>query len=132
MAEQQKSGKMTVFKSDRHEDLMAIYFVTFVVLATLGYMAFIVPSVNFKAPSDGKILSIAVKPGQTIQKGEVLMSLEVKEKKMVEGKLEEKLSKKDIKSKVNGKILEVKAKEGDAKKKGEAVMVIEHEKGTLP
>ena len=55
-----KCGKMTVFRTDRHEDYAAMVFVTCVVAAVLLYMAYIVPTITLKAPSDGKILSVAV------------------------------------------------------------------------
>ena len=57
MAEKNKS--LTVFKSDRHEDVAAIIFSGLIVVVVLTYMAFIVPSVSIKAPQDGKLVEIA-------------------------------------------------------------------------
>jgi biotin carboxyl carrier protein len=59
--------------------------------------------------------------------------MEVTEKKMVGGQLQEKVATKDIKSTLDGKVLAIKAKPGDAVKKGKDVlMVLEPEKGQLP
>ena len=130
--EVKKSGKMTVFRSDRHEDMAAMVLVGCLVVAVLCYMAFIVPTVTVGAPSDGKIVSIAVSESGMVQKGEPLYSFEVKEKKWTQGKVEEKLVTRDIKSAASGKVLKVVAKPGDELKKGKPIVVLEHEKGTLP
>ena len=130
--EAKKSGKMTVFRSDRHEDMAAIVLVGCLVVIVLCYMAFIVPTVTVGAPSDGKIVSIAVSESGMVQKGEPLYTFEVKEKKWTQGKVEEKLVTRDIKSAASGKVLKVVAKPGDELKKGKPIVVLEHEKGTLP
>ncbi|HML52618.1 MAG TPA: biotin/lipoyl-binding protein [Solidesulfovibrio magneticus] len=130
--EVKKSGKMTVFRSDRHEDMAAMVLVGCLVVAVLCYMAFIVPTVTVGAPSDGKIVSIAVSESGMVQKGEPLYTFEVKEKKWTQGKVEEKLVTRDIKSAASGKVLKVVAKPGDELKKGKPIVVLEHEKGTLP
>jgi multidrug efflux pump subunit AcrA (membrane-fusion protein) len=130
--EVKKSGKMTVFRSDRHEDMAAMALVGCLVVAVLCYMAFIVPTVTVGAPSDGKIVSIAVSESGMVQKGEPLYTFEVKEKKWTQGKVEEKLVTRDIKSAASGKVLKVVAKPGDELKKGKPIVVLEHEKGTLP
>ena len=130
--EVKKSGKMTVFRTDRHEDMAAMVLVGCLVVAVLCYMAFIVPTVTVGAPSDGKVVSIAVSESGMVKKGEPLYSFEVKEKKWTQGKVEEKLVTRDIKSAASGKVLKVVAKPGDELKKGKPIVVLEHEKGTLP
>jgi multidrug efflux pump subunit AcrA (membrane-fusion protein) len=133
MAEDKKSGKMTVFKTDRHEDLAAMVFVSIVVVSVLIYMAYIIPTITLKAPSDGKIIAVSVQPKADVKKGDLLYSLEVKEKKYAQGKLEEKVVLKEIHAKTNGKVLSVSAKAGDAVKKDKSpILVLDHEKGTLP
>lgn len=130
--EVKKSGKMTVFRSDRHEDLAAMVLVGFLVVAVLCYMAFIVPTVTVGAPMDGKIVAIVVAESGMVKKGDALYSIEFKEKKFVQGKLEEKVAVREVKSTANGKVLKLAAKTGDELKKGKPVIVLEHEKGTLP
>jgi multidrug efflux pump subunit AcrA (membrane-fusion protein) len=130
--EVKKSGKMTVFRTDRHEDLAAMVLVGCLVVIVLGYMAFIVPTVTVGAPSDGKVVAIAVTESGLVKKGEPLYSFEVKEKKWTQGQVEEKLVVREIKSAAGGKVLKVVAKAGDELKKGKPIVVLEHEKGTLP
>ena len=130
--EVKKSGKMTVFRTDRHEDMAAMVLVGCLVVAVLCYMAFIVPTVTVGAPSDGKVVSIAVSESGMVQKGEPLYSFEVKEKKWTQGKVEEKLVTREVKSAASGKVLKVVAKPGEELKKGKPIVVLEHEKGTLP
>jgi len=133
MADVKKEGKMTVFRTDRHEDIAAIVLVALVVSYVLFYMAFIVPDVTVKAPSDGKVLALSAKVGGMVKKGDLLAKLEVVEKKFVSGALQEKTVQKDIKANANGKILKVGVKEGEAVKKNKnTIVVLEHEKGTLP
>ena len=110
MAEDKNSGKMTVFKTDRHEDLAAMVFVAIVVVSVLIYMAYIIPTITLSAPSDGKIIAVAVQPDASVKKGDLLYSIEVKEKKYAQGKLEEKVVVKEIHAKTNGKVLSVSAK----------------------
>ena len=130
--EVKKSGKMTVFRTDRHEDLAAMVLVGFLVVCVLCYMVFIVPTVTVGAPSDGKVVAIAVTESGLVKKGEPLYSFEVKEKKWTQGQVEEKLVVREIKSAAGGKVLKVVAKAGDELKKGKPIVVLEHEKGTLP
>jgi multidrug efflux pump subunit AcrA (membrane-fusion protein) len=130
--EVKKSGKMTVFRTDRHEDMAAMVLVGCLVVAVLCYMAFIVPTVTVGAPSDGKVVSIAVSESGMVQKGEPLYAFEVKEKKWTQGKVEEKLVTREVKSAASGKVLKVVAKPGEELKKGKPIVVLEHEKGTLP
>lgn len=126
-------GKMTVFKTDRHEDAAAMIFVTFVTAAVLLYMAFIVPTITITPAQDGKLVALKVLPDQIIKKGDLMYTFEYKDKKFVDGKLEEKLATKDVKASTNGKVLSVGAKEGDELKKGKTmILVMDHEKGTLP
>ena len=127
-----KGGKMTVFRTDRHEDLAAMVLVGFLVLCVLCYMAFIVPTVTVGAPMDGRIVDIAVTETGMVKSGEALYSFEVKEKKWKQGKVEEKLVVREIKSAASGKVLKLVAKPGDELKKGKPIVVLEHEKGTLP
>jgi acetyl/propionyl-CoA carboxylase alpha subunit len=131
---QETTGKgMTVFESDRHEDIGAIIFSVVVVAGVLIYMAFFVGTISFDAPSDGKILSIGVVENAPIKTGDVLLTMEVKEKKLVHGKTEEKVVKKEIKSKMNGTVIGVKKAVGDQVKKGkDVIMVLKPRTGTLP
>lgn len=123
MSEPKKNTKMTVFKTDRHEDVAAMFFVTVVVASILIYMAFIIPSVTIMAPAAGKVVAVAVQPGDEVNKGDLLYSLEIK------GKPEPK----KYKAVTSGKILSVTAKPDDKVKKGKSEMlVLQHEKGTLP
>ena len=123
MSETKKNTKMTVFKTDRHEDMAAMFFVALVVVSILVYMAYIIPSITIKAPASGKIVAVAVEPGAEVKKGDLLYSLEIK------GKPEPK----KYKAITNGKILSVSAKPEDKVKKGTTeILVLDHEKGTLP
>ena len=78
MAEKNKS--LTVFKSDRHEDMAAIIFSGLIVVVVLTYMAFIVPSVNIKPTLDGKLAELFVSEGAMVKSGDKLYSLEVVKK----------------------------------------------------
>lgn len=132
MAEEKKKG-MTVFKSDRHEDWASIVAAGLVVVVVLAYMAFFVSQVPFKAPADGKILAIKVTENSLVKAGDVLLTMEVKDQKVVEGVTEEKIVQKDIKSKINGKVLSLAKKEGDSvKKKKDVILFMEPERGQLP
>ncbi|MBA4358110.1 MAG: hypothetical protein C0405_10340, partial [Desulfovibrio sp.] len=72
-------------------------------------------------------------PEQEIKKGELLYTIEYKDKKFVAGQLQEKLATKDILASTSGKVLSVGVKEGDELKKGKTnILVMDHEKGTLP
>lgn len=123
MSEPKKNTKMTVFKTDRHEDVAAMFFVTIVVASILIYMAFIIPNVSIKAPAAGKVVTVDVQPGDEVNKGDLLYSLELK------GKPEPK----KYKAVTGGKILSVSAKPEDKVKKGkDEILVLQHEKGTLP
>ena len=65
-----KKKSLTVFKTDRHEDIAAIVFSGLVVVVVLTYMAFIVPSVSIKPPQDGKLVEIFVTEGSEVAKGD--------------------------------------------------------------
>lgn len=128
-----KKKSLTVFKTDRHEDIAAIVFSGLVVVVVLTYMAFIVPSVNIKAPQDGKLVEIFVAEGSAVAKGDKLYSLEVVKKKWVNNEMQEKTVVEEFTAKTSGKILKVAGKPGDALKKGkQTVVVMDHKKGTLP
>lgn len=128
-----KKKSLTVFKSDRHEDLAAIFASALIVVVVLTYMAFIVPSVGIKAPQDGKLVEIFVAEGADVKKGDKLYALEVVKKKWVNNVMEEKVAVESFTAKANGKVLKVSAKPGGAVKKGkQTIVVLEHEKGTLP
>ena len=131
MAEKNKS--LTVFKSDRHEDVAAIIFSGLIVVVVLTYMAFIVPSVSIKPTQDGKLVELFVSEGSVVKNGDKLYSLEVVKKKWVNNQMEEKVVVENFTAKANGKVLKVSGKPGDKVKKGkETLVVLEHEKGTLP
>lgn len=128
-----KKKSLTVFKSDRHEDVAAIFASALIVVVVLTYMAFIVPSVGIKASQDGKLVEIFVTEGTEVKKGDKLYALEVVKKKWVNNVMEEKVVVENFTAKANGKVLKVSGKPGDALKKGkQAIVVLEHEKGTLP
>ncbi|MBG3876618.1 biotin/lipoyl-binding protein [Desulfovibrio oxamicus] len=128
-----KKKSLTVFKSDRHEDVAAILASALIVVVVLVYMAFIVPSVGIKASQDGKLVEVFVTEGAEVKKGDKLYSLEVVKKKWVNNVMEEKIAVENFTAKANGKVLKVSGKPGDSLKKGkQAIVVLEHEKGTLP
>jgi multidrug resistance efflux pump len=128
-----KEKGMTVFKSDRHEDLAAIVTSALVVCAVLFYMAFLSGPISFKAPSDGSIINVAVAENTPVKKGDVLLTMEVKEKKVAHGQLEEKVVQKEIKSKMNGTVVNVSAAAGNkVSKDKDVIMVLKPERGSLP
>lgn len=129
----EKNKSLTVFKTDRHEDIAAIIFSGLVVVVVLSYMAFVVPTVTIKVPQDGKLVEIFVTEGTEVAKGDKLYSLEVVKKKWVNNVLEEKKVVEEFTAKTSGKILKVAGNPGDDVKKGKhAVVVMDHQKGTLP
>lgn len=131
MADEKK--KLTVFKTDRHEDIAACVASALVVAIVLGYMAFIVPVVNVKAAVDGKVTEIVVQKDAVVKKGDKLYTMEVVKKKWTNNVMEEKTVTEEVLAKANGKVVDVKAKAGDAVKKGKTVILeLDHEKGTLP
>ena len=128
-----KKKSLTVFKTDRHEDIAAIVFSGLVVVVVLTYMAFIVPSVSIKPPQDGKLVEIFVTEGSEVAKGDKLYSLEVVKKKWVKNEMQEKSVIEEFTAKTSGKVLKVAGNPGDALKKGkQTVVVMDHQKGTLP
>ena len=130
---QEKSKSLTVFKTDRHEDIAAIILAGITVVAVLFYMAFIAPTVTVKADSDGKLVSIAVEKDAYVKQGDLIYSLEIIEKKWKGDEVEEVAKVKEIFAKANGKVLEIVASPNDQLKKGKTgILVLEHEKGTLP
>ncbi|MFP5240670.1 MAG: biotin/lipoyl-binding protein [Acidobacteriota bacterium] len=132
MSAEEKKKALTVFKTDRHEDVAACGFAGLAVVIVLCYMAFFVPSVTIKAPVDGKLTEIKVKVGDTIKEGQPLYVYETKKKKFVQGQMQETAVTETFKSKTPGKVLAVKLNPGDAFKKGNGLLVVEHVKGTLP
>jgi len=133
MSENAPKKSLTVFKSDRHEDIAAITLAAIVVIATLTYMSLIVPSVTVSADSDGKMLSVSVLEGAQIKKGDILYTLSVVEKKWKGDTVEETAKEKIIKAKTSGKVLKVYALANSPTKKGKTpILELEHEKGTLP
>lgn len=131
MSDQKKS--LTVFKTDRHEDIAAIIGSAIIVVVVLVYMAFVVPSVSIKPQQDGKLIEIFVKEGAEIKAGDKIFSLEVVKKKWVNNVMEEKVATQEFTSKAGGKVLKVFGKSGDKVKKDKGtIIVLEHIKGTLP
>lgn len=131
MSDNKKS--LTVFKSDRHEDIAAILLAACVVVFVLTYMAFLTPTVTVKADSDGTVKSVSVAAGDLVKKGDLIYVLSVTEKKWKDNKVEETVKEKQIKAKANGKVLQIFAKADGAVKKGKSpILELEHEKGTLP
>jgi biotin carboxyl carrier protein len=143
MAEEKKKS-LTVFKSDRHEDMAAIYAVALIVIFVLCYQAFVAPRDPFKQASenDGKVLSVKAKAGEQIKSGDPLLELEIMHKdastgqtsteKIVipahmTGKLEYYLPE-NVSAPSDGKVVEVLVKEKDAVKKGDKLMIVESEK----
>lgn len=128
-----KKKSLTIFKTDRHEDIAAIFASSLVVVFVLVYMAFIVPSVGIKPQQDGKLVEIFVDAGAVVKKGDKLYSLEVVKKKWVNNVMEEKTAIEEFTSKTNGTVLKVTGAIGDAVKKGKMTIIeLEHQKGTLP
>ena len=128
-----KNQSLTVFKSDRHEDVAAIIFSALIVVVVLTYMAFIVPTVKIKPNQDGKLVEMFVTEGSEVKRGDKLYALEVVKKKWVNNQMEEKIAVETFTAKTNGKVLKVSGKPGDKVKKGkETILTLDHEKGTLP
>lgn len=128
-----KKKSLTVFKTDRHEDLAAIIASAVIVVIVLAYMAFVVPSVNLNAQQDGKLMEIFVTEGAAVKKGDKLYSLEVVKKKWVNNVMEEKNVVQEFTSKANGKVLKIAGTIGEKLKKDKGLIIkLAHEKGTLP
>lgn len=128
-----KKKSLTVFKTDRHEDLAAIFASALVVVFVLTYMAFIVPSVSIKPPQDGKLMEIFVNEGSRVESGDKLYSLEVVKKKWVNNVMEEKKAVQEFTAKANGTVLKISGTPGTKVKKGkETIIELAHQKGTLP
>jgi len=132
MSAEDKSKKLTVFRSDRHEDVGACVFAALAAAFVLGYMAFFLDKVVIKAPVDGKLTEMKVAVGDIVKEGQAIYSYETVKKKFVEGKIQESKATETFKSKVPGKVVELQKKPGDSFKRGNALLTVEHEKGTLP
>ncbi len=133
MSDSAKKKSLTVFKSDRHEDIAAIILAAVIVIVVLFYMAFIAPTVTVKADSDGTLRDVKVAAGAMVKKGDPLYTLAVVEKKWRDNKVEESVKEKLIKAKANGKVIQIFAAPAAQVKKGKTpILELEHEKGTLP
>ncbi len=132
MSAEDKKKKLTVFKTDRHEDLAGCVFAGLVVVVVLFYTAFIVKHVSIKAPSDGKVIAVLVEKNATVKEGQPLFSYETTKKKFAHGQVLEEPVTVDFKAKVPGTIITLSKKAGDALKKNDVVLVMDHESGTLP
>ncbi len=128
-----KKKSLTVFKTDRHEDIAAIILAAVVVACVLVYMAFIGKTVTVHAGTSGTITEIAVTNGTAVKKGDKLYIVESTEK-VWKGEVAEEVKKENIfKAVTNGVIVDVIVKVGDKVKKGKSgILELEHEKGTLP
>ncbi|OGR15939.1 MAG: hypothetical protein A2X81_13755 [Desulfobacterales bacterium GWB2_56_26] len=128
-----KKKSLTVFKTDRHEDIAAIIASAIIVAIVLIYMAFVVPSVNLNAQQDGKLTEVFVAEGATVKKGDKLYSLEVVKKKWKDNVMEEKHVIQEFTAKANGKVLKIAGKIGDKVKKDKGLIIqLSHQRGTLP
>ncbi len=132
MSAEEKKKKLTVFRTDRHEDLGACVFAGLVVVFVLLYMAFFLGKVSIKAPVEGKLLEMKVAVGDSIKEGQPLYVYEYKKKKYTQGAVQESVAQETFKSKTPGKVMEFKKKAGDAMKKGDTLLLVEHVSGTLP
>jgi len=133
MADAKKNSKMTVFRTDRHEDCAAMVLVACIVAFVLVYMAFLKPNVAVSASLDGKLVSVAVEAGADVKQGDLVYIVEYTEKRYVEGEVQERLAQRKVLAKASGKVLEVKVKPGDALKKDKTtIIVLAHNRGTLP
>lgn len=132
MSADAKKKSLTVFKTDRHEDMAACVFAGLAVVIVLCYMAFFIPSVTIKAPVDGKLVEMKVNVGDQVTEGQPLYVYETKKKKFVQGQMQETTVSETFKSKTPGKVLDLKKNPGDPFKKGNGLLVVEHVKGTLP
>lgn len=128
-----KDKGMTVFRSDRHEDMAAIVTSALVVVVVLIYMAFLVGPLAVKAPADGKIVGIAVDANSPVKKGDLLLTMLVTEKKVAHGEVEQKVVEKQIKSKMDGVVMSVAKATGDeVRKDKDVILVVKPERGSLP
>lgn len=128
-----KKKSLTVFKTDRHEDVAAIIASGLIVAIVLVYMAFVAPSVKLKAQQDGKLMEVYVTEGASVKKGDKLYSLEVVKKKWSNNVMEEKKVVQEFTSKANGTVLKVAGVIGEKMKKDKGLIVLlAHERGTLP
>lgn len=132
MSAEDKKKKLTVFRTDRHEDLGACMFAALAVVFVLVYMAFFIDTVTIKAPVEGKLVEMKVAAGDTIKEGQPLYVYEYKKKKFVQGEIQETVAQETFKSKTPGKVIDIKKKAGDAFKRGNGLLVVEHVAGTLP
>lgn len=129
----EKNQSLTVFKSDRHEDIAAIILAAVVVCCVLVSMAFITPSVTVHADTSGTLTAIAVAPDAEVKKGDLLYTI-VSVEKVWKGDVAEDVRKeKKVKAKADGTIGEIYAKLDDKVSKNKTpILELKHVKGTLP
>lgn len=129
----EKNELLTVFKSDRYEDVVAIIFSGLIVIAILTYMAFFLPPMDIKAAQDGKLVELFAVEGATVKPGDKLYTLEVVKKKSIDNQEQEYVALETFSSKSAAKVLKVLGNPGDEVKKGkDTLIILGHEKGTLP
>lgn len=92
--------------------------------AIIIYMAFFVGEISLKATDDGKVIEVFVTAGNVVNKGDKLLLIDIHEKKMVGGKIEEKISANIVRSTLNGKILSVQVEPGAVVKNGKDVLMV--------
>lgn len=133
MSQDDKKQSLTVFKTDRHEDVAAIILAAVVVACVLIYMAFITPSVTVHADTSGIVTEIAVAKDAEVKRGDLLYTIVSKEK-VWKGQVAEEVTKtKKVKAKADGKIVEVYAQLNDKVSKNRTpILELRHEKGMLP
>lgn len=133
MSQENKKQSLTVFKTDRHEDIGAIILAAVVVACVLVSMAFIVPSVTVHADTSGVVSEIAVTQGAEVKKGDLLYVIMSKEK-VWKGDVAEEVSKeKKVKSKADGTIVEIYAQlNAKVSKNKTPILELRHVKGSLP
>lgn len=129
----EKNQSLTVFKSDRHEDIAAIILAAVVVCAVLVTMAFITPTVTVHADTSGVISEIAVTQNAEVNKGDLLYTI-VSYEKVWKGDVSEDVRKeKKVKAKTGGTVVEIYAKVNDKVSKNKTpVLEFKHHRGTLP
>lgn len=133
MSKKDNEKSLTVFKSDRHEDIAAIILAMLVVACVLVTMAFVMPSVTVHAESSGIIGKIVAVEGAEVKKGDLLYTIMTKDKIWKGDVAEEVIKEKQYKAKTNGKITAIYAHANDKVSKNKTpLMELQHEKGTLP
>lgn len=130
-----KSNKnsMTVFKSDRHEDVAAICLAGIAVLSLLIYMMFFASSVTVLASTSGLITDVKVEANTHLNKGDVMYVVETTDIVWKDDVKEEVKSLKEIKAVTSGDVLEVMAETGQKISRHKTPIIkFAHKTGTLP